>query len=122
MTSRYAISTLVQRRLKELNVTAEDVIRKALDIKAEGLATSEGAFFPEGAVFFAWYKDAAHVGRVRDGAIVMDSDPNTSYTSVSGAAAQVTGRATTNGWDFWGVKLPGKSDFVPIKNFRNRIN
>ena len=118
MSSRYQISPLVQKKLKEMNLSAEEVIRKALDIKAEGLSTSEGVFFPEGTAFLAWYKETAHVARIKDGGVVMDSDPKTSYTSVSGAAAHVTGRATTNGWDFWMVKLPGKSEFLPIKSFR----
>ena len=48
MSGRYQISASVQTKLKEMNLTAEEVIRKALSIKTEGLATSEGVFFPEG--------------------------------------------------------------------------
>lgn len=120
MSSRYQISPVVQKKLKDLNLTAEEVIRKALDIKAEGLDVGEGVFFPEGTALLAWYKDTAHVGRVKNGAIVMDSGKSgESFTSVSGAAASVTGRPTTNGWDFWMIKLPGKNEFAPIKSFRN---
>lgn len=118
MPARYQISPLVQKRLKEMNLTADEVIRKALDIKAEGLSTSEGVHFPEGTVFLAWYKDHAHVARVKEGNIVVDGRPSDSFNSVSGAAAAITGRPTTNGWSFWTVKLPGKNDFSPIMSFR----
>lgn len=115
--SRTLISPQVVKRLRELDTTAEEVLRKALDIKAEGLTVAEGVYFPEGTVFLAWYKDNTHVGRVRDGAISVNDKP---FTSVSGAAAEITGRPTTNGWDFWQVKLPGKNEFFPIKTLRDK--
>jgi hypothetical protein len=117
MPARYQISPLVQKKLKEMDLTADDVIRKALEIKSEGLSTSEGVFFPEGTAFLAWYKDEAHVGRVKEGSIIVGDK---SANSVSAAAAIVTGRPTTNGWSFWMVKLPGKNEFVPIMNFREK--
>jgi hypothetical protein len=117
MSGRYQISTLVQNKLKELNLTADEVIRKALNIKADGLQTSEGVLFPEGTAFLAWYKDRPHWGIVKEGAIEIEKEI---FTSVSGAAAKVTGRPTTNGWDFWLIKLPGKNEFAPIKSFRNK--
>lgn len=119
MPNRNQISPLLQKKLKEMNLTAEEVIRKALDIKSEGLQTSEGVFFPEGTAFLAWYKDAAHVGRVKEGSIVIGDK---SANSVSAAAAIITGRPTTNGWSFWMVKLPGKNEFVPIMSFRDKNN
>lgn len=117
MPSRYQISTLVQKKLKELNLTAEDVIRKALDIKSEGFTPAEGVFFPEGTALLAWYKDRPHWGIVKNGSIDMEGE---AFSSISGAAAKVTGRPTTNGWDFWLVKMPGKNEFVPIKTFRKQ--
>jgi hypothetical protein len=119
MPNRFQISPLAQKRLRELNLTADEVIRKALEIKAEGLSTSEGVFFPEGTVFAAWYKDEMHIGRVKEGSIVMDKGGKTA-NSVSAAAANVTGRPTTNGWSFWNIKLPGKNEFVPIMSFREK--
>jgi hypothetical protein len=116
MPSRYQISTVVQKKLKDLNLTAEEVIRKALEIKAEGLDAGDGVFFPEGTAFLAWYKDLPRWGIVKNGAVEIEKER---FTSVSGAAAKVTGRPTTNGWDFWLVKMPGKNEFVPIKSFRN---
>lgn len=118
MPNRNQISPLVQKRLKDMNLTADDVIRKALDIKAEGLSTSEGVFFPEGTVFITWYNDKMCEARVKEGAIFINGQ---SVNSVSAAAATITGRATTNGWDFWKlIKLPGKNEFVPIKSFRDK--
>lgn len=117
MAHRNAISPLVQKRLKEMDLNADDVLRKALNIKAEGLATSEGAFFPEGTTFISFYKEEIFTGVVKDGAILMKHSSK-SFTSVSGAAADVTGRPTTNGWAFFMVKLPGKNEVVPISSFR----
>lgn len=119
MSNRYQISPLVQKRLKESNLTAEEVIRKALDIKAEGLATSEGVFFPEGTAFLAWYKERPHWATVKEGEIDVEGKR---ARSLSGAAAAITGRATTNGWDFWAlVKLPGRNDFTPMPAFREKL-
>jgi len=117
MAHRNAISPLVQKRLKEMNLTADDVLRKALNVKAEGLATSEGAFFPEGTIFLAFYKDKPYTAIVKDGQIVIDQTGH-AFTSVSGAAADITGRPTTNGWAFWMVRLPGSNKVDPIASFR----
>lgn len=118
MSNRNQISPLVQKRLKEMDLTADDVIRKALDIKAEGLSTSEGVFFPEGTAFLAWYKERPHWGIVKHGEIDIEGKK---ASSVSAAAAVVTGRPTTNGWSFWTVKLPGKNEFIPIMQFRDKL-
>lgn len=119
MPNRNQISPLVQKRLKTMNLTADEVIRKALDIKEEGLSTSEGVFFPEGTAFLAWYKDRPHWGIVKEGAIAINGK---SVSSVSAAAAEVTGRPTTNGWSFWMAKLPGKNEFVPISSLRDKFS
>lgn len=114
MATRYVISPTVQQKLKELNLTADEVLRKALNIKAEGL-TAEGIAFPEGTIFLTCYKDEVYSGKVKDGAIELQGER---FTSVSAAAAKITGRPTTNGWAFWTVRLPGKNEFVPIGNLR----
>ena len=114
MANRYEISAAVQKRLKELNLTAEEVIKKALGIKAEGM-TSEGVYFPEGTDLLAWYKDGPHHGKIKEGFIVIDGKQ---YPSVSAAAASITGIKTTNGWDFWMMKLQGKNEFVKISTLR----
>jgi hypothetical protein len=114
--SRFQLSVLVQRKLRELNLNAEEVIRKALDIKGEGFDAGEGVHLSEGTVLLAWYKDAPYTGRIKEGEICVNDK---CFTSLSGAAASITGRPTTNGWDFWlSVKFPGKNEFVPLKSLR----
>lgn len=109
MSSRYELSAVVQKRLKDENLTADEVIRKALGLKNEGFTTSDGTYFAEGSVFLTWYKDRACSAIVKNGAIDIEGK---TYNSLSGAAAHYTGRPTTNGWSFWSVKLPGKQEFV----------
>jgi len=113
------LSAIVQKKLRELDLTAEDVIRKALDIKAEGFDAGEGVFFPEGTALLAWYKDKFHEARVTEGSLVVNGHE---FTSISGAAAEITGRKTTNGWDFWiSVKFPGKNELTPLKSLRKPL-
>jgi hypothetical protein len=109
MTSRFFLSMTVQKELKTRNLTADQVLREALGVKAEGF-TAGDKYFPEGTVFIAWYKDRALSAVVKNGVIDVEGK---SYTSLSGAAAHYTGRPTTNGWDFWSVRIPGRTEFVP---------
>jgi hypothetical protein len=112
MMTRYKLSTAVERELKVRNLTADEVLRKALNIKVEGFTTPDGKYFPEGTIFVAIYKDKALSAFVRNGVIDVEGK---SYSSLSAAAAHYTGRATTNGWDFWFVRFPGKSEFIQAK-------
>lgn len=114
--TRFRISEAVKRALTADNLTADAVLREALGIKTDGLTTSEGVSFPEGTVFVAWYKERAHGAIIRNGLIEIDGN---TFTSVSGAAAHITGRPTTNGWAFWMCKFPGKSEFTPIISLRS---
>lgn len=107
--SRYSLSSIVQRELKQRNLSADEIIREALNIKTEGFSSGD-KYFPEGTVFIAWYKNKALSALVKNGAIECEGKQ---YSSLSGAAAHYTGRPTTNGWDFWSVRVPGKSEFVP---------
>jgi hypothetical protein len=109
MASRYELSQAVQKRLKDENLTADEVLRKALGMKKDIFTTSDGTEFPDESVFLAWYKDRAVSAVVKNGALTVEGKQ---VTSLSAAAAHYTGRATTNGWDFWSVKLPGSKDFV----------
>jgi len=109
MSDRYLISPTVQRELKLRNVTADEILREALKIKTEGFISGD-KYFPEGTVFIAWYKSKALSAVVKNGAIECEGKQ---YSSLSGAAAHYTGRPTTNGWDFWSVRVPGKAEFVP---------
>jgi len=110
MSDRCLISSTVQRELKARNLTADELLREALKIKTEGFTTSDNRYFPEGTVFIAWYKNKALSAVVKNGAVECEGK---SYTSLSGAAAHYTGRPTTNGWDFWSVRVPGKAEFIP---------
>lgn len=110
--TRYALSTLVQQELKRKNLTADEVLREALNIRTEGFTTSDGKHFPEGTVFVAVYKDKAVSATVKEGALNCEGK---SYSSLSAAAAHFTGRATTNGWDFWFARVPGALGFIPAK-------
>lgn len=112
---RFQLSPAVQKALTERNLTADEVIRKALNVRPEGLDAGEGVVFAEGTNFLAWYKDRPYWGVVKDGNLVVDGH---SFSSVSGAAAKITGRPTTNGWSFWMVKIPNKNEFVPIMQLR----
>jgi hypothetical protein len=112
MSMRMKLSSAIIKRLKEQNLTAEEVLRKALNLKSEGFTTPDGKHhFPEGTVFMAWYKSRALSALVKNGCIEVEGK---SYSSLSGAAAHYTGRATTNGWDFWYVRTPGRAEFVQV--------
>jgi len=108
--SRYSLSPIVQRELKNRDLSADEVIREALRIKNEGFTAGKDKYFPEGTVFIAWYKNRALSAVVKNGALEVEGKE---YSSLSAAAAHYTGRPTTNGWDFWSVRLPGKSEFIP---------
>lgn len=118
MPSRFELSTVVQKKLKELDLTADEVIRKALNVKAQGFEAGYGVVFPEGTRFLCWYKDRPYWGVVKEGSIVIDGKP---YGSVSAAAEAVTGRHTQNGWDFWTASVSGSGNsFTPIMSFRKQ--
>lgn len=107
--SRFELSQAVQKRLKDSNLTAEEVIRKALGMTDWGFTTVDGTYFPEGTVFLSWFKDKACSAIIKNGSIVIEDKK---FNSLSSAAAHYTGRPTTNGWGFWNVKLPGKQELV----------
>ena len=112
MSERYILSPHVQRELKARNLTADEVIREALHIKLEGFTSGE-THFPEGPVFIAFYKGHALSAIATKGFLEVEGKQ---YTSLSAAAAHYTGRPTTNGWDFWNVRMPGKKEFIPAQS------
>lgn len=107
------ISPQVVKALEAVGMSADEFLRQALNIQAEGF-TTEGVTFPEGTAFMAWYKDRPYWGHVKNGALEVMGER---FTSTSSAAVKVTGRPM-NGWDFWQCKFPGKSDFVRISTLR----
>lgn len=88
------ISPQVVKALEAVGMSADEFLRQALNVQAEGF-TTEGVTFPEGTAFMAWYKDRPYWGHVKNGALEV-----------------------MNGWDFWQCKFPGKSDFVRISTLR----
>lgn len=118
MLSRFNLSLQVQKKLRELNLNADDVIRKALDVRSDGLE-AEGVFFPEGTALVGWFKDRMYTAIIKDGAVTLVDGE--SFTALSAAAAKITGHRTTNGWKFWNlVKIAGKNEFVPLTEFREQ--
>lgn len=108
MLSRYKLTEAVQKRLKDEDLTAENVIRKALGME-QGFTTSDGTYFPEGTAFVGWYEDESRSAHIKNGALTIGKE---TFTSLSAAAAHYTGIVTTNGWDFFHVKLPNSKDMV----------
>jgi hypothetical protein len=103
---RFEISAPVKKAIERENLKVDKVLRQALGIPEEGFRD-----FPEGTIFLAWYKDRPFSAAVRNGKLKIDDKE---FSSLSGAAAHITGRPTTNGWAFWLVRYPGKQEFIPI--------
>jgi hypothetical protein len=115
----FNLSPLVKKKLRELNLNADDVLREKLEIKSEGFDPGKGVgVLPEGTVFTSWFKDKMHIARVKNGALVVDGDPDKRECSALSAAAEVvTGRHTSNGWELWmQVKFPNSNNFIPLKS------
>lgn len=115
MSKTVQISDAVAKALADSKRTADDVLRETLKIKVEGFST-DGIVFPEGTAFLAWYKERPYWGFVKNGQIDIQGKR---FPSVSAAACEITKRPTTNGWDFWQCKLPGRSEFIRISKLRS---
>ena len=109
------ISEAVAKALMDLGLTADAVLRDVLNIHPEGF-TTEGVTFPEGTYFRTWYKERPYWGVIKNGAIEMQGKQ---FTSVSAAAAHITGRPTTNGWEFWECRFPKRTDWVRIGKLKS---
>lgn len=114
--SRYKLSLPVQKRLKAKNLTAENVIRKALGMD-EGWTSTDGAYFPNDTVFMKRlpYKGRMCGAVVKDGKLMIE---NKSFTSLSAAAAHYTGLETTNGWGWFDVRFAGEEKWLPASKFK----
>jgi len=106
----------VLRRSEEM--TENEVIRQLLKLgrptresrpdaaEPEGIAwVTKGVSFPHGTEFRTQYKGQEYIGRVQNGALVVNGKR---YSSPSAAAVAITGNAV-NGWRFWECKLPDSS-------------
>lgn len=106
------LSARVMKELKRLRLDADAILCKHLNMPSEGFLTSDGKYLPEGTVLIAWFKEKALAAVIKNGAIEAGGK---TYSSLSGAAAHFTGRPTTNGWDFWYARPPGKTEFIPVQ-------
>ena len=109
------LSEPVITALMDLGLTADTVLREVLSIRDVDF-TTEGVTFPEGTYFRTWYKERPYWGVIKDGAIEIQG---LRYTSVSAAAAKITGRPTTNGWEFWECRFPKHSDWIRIGKLKS---
>jgi hypothetical protein len=107
--------------------TENDVLRELLGLPAKATAggqvkpapsagawTAKGVKFPSGTDFRAVYKGETHLGKVENGALVING---TKYDSPSAAAMAIT-QSPVNGWTFWECRLPGTSKWTQIKALR----
>jgi len=115
----------VRRETEEISYN--DVIRELLGLgqskanqTTEEATTStndwvaKGVRFPSATEFRANYKGQIRMGRVENGALIVNGK---SYDSPSAAAVAITGGAV-NGWRFWECRLPGKSSWQLIESLR----
>jgi hypothetical protein len=118
---------LTNRRPTE-DVTENDVLRELLRLPrrtapAPTLETpapndwvTKGVRLPAGTEMRATYKGQTHLGRVSDGALVLNG---TSYNSPSAAAMSIT-QSPVNGWTFWEVRRPGAGKWTRLTDLRKR--
>ncbi len=75
-----------------------------------------GVTFPAGTEFRARYKGKIFVGKVKDGALLVNGKR---AVNPSNAANIITGN-NVNGWRFWEAQLPGREDWRRLDWFRRR--
>ena len=116
---------LTMRRPNE-NVSENDVLRQLLGLQSKREVTArestpapgewivKGVRFPTGTEFRANYKGQTYLGRVENGALVLNGKR---FDSPSAAAVSITGNPV-NGWHFWQCRLPGQASWQIIKALR----
>jgi hypothetical protein len=116
---------LTTRRPSE-DVTENDVLREilGLPLKRQGPVAHgspapgdwivKGIRFPMGTEFRASYKGETYLGRVDNGALVLNGKR---FDTPSAAAMSIT-RNPVNGWTFWECRPPGQAAWRMIKTLR----
>ncbi len=77
--------------------------------------TPDGVAFPHGTKLRGKYKGYVYHGKVNNGTFILNGEE---FLSPCAAAVTIT-RNPVDGWLFWDCKLPGKSAWVSIYEFKN---
>lgn len=112
---------LTTRRTSE-SVTYNDVLRIVLGLDKENKIPSpsgraswkiKDVMFPHGTEFRAIYKGKEYYAVVEDGALVYN---DVRYSSPSSAAGAIS-KSNVNGWTFWEVRKPGRTEWTAMKAY-----
>ncbi len=110
----------IEAKFRELNLgPAEEMTRRqamyqALGLKQSGFI-SKDLRLEEGSILIGVFKGQLSQAVVRDGQLWVDGE---GFTALSSAAAKVTGRATTSGWEFWEKAWMPSRGFVELAELR----
>ena len=117
----------IEDRLRDLNLDPdEETKRRKMMYRAMGL-TQEGYVskdldLPEGAILIGVSKGELKQAIAREGQLWVDGK---SFTAISAAAAEATGRPTMSGWEFFVmVYIPGSgfTELAPLRLTEPRKN
>ena len=75
---------------------------------------TKGVRFPAGTAFRATYRGHTHLGKVENGALVIDGKR---FDTPSSAAMSIT-KTSVNGWLFWECRFPNNSSWQLITSLR----
>jgi len=119
---------LTAKRLNE-SVTYNEVLRDVLGLGkpkqspqsalGDGIASpgdwiTKGVRFPSGTEFRATHKGHTHLGKVQNGALVLDGQR---FSTPSSAAMSIT-KNSVNGWIFWECRFPNKTSWQLLTALR----
>lgn len=76
---------------------------------------TEGVAFPYGTELRGKYKGFLYLGKVNNGAFILNGKK---FLSPCAAAVTIT-RNPVDGWLFWDCKIPGRSAWVSIYEFKS---
>jgi hypothetical protein len=118
---------LTARRPSE-EVSENDVLRQLLHLPRKSPASElselpgpddwvvKGVRIPVGTELRAAYKGKIHLGRVAEGALVLNGSK---FESPSAAAMSIT-HHPVNGWIFWQCRRPGQGKWTQLRDLRRK--